>query len=95
MRRVADAEARFRRLASAAANEVGTLAAIVDEDVRHEPPPSSRPELYLASIDLTDTFLADKADDEPQTAQAKVDQDLRNLSGCIAHGDVPQIPRVI
>jgi len=63
---LADAEARFRRLAATAANEVGTLAAIVNADVPVEPQaPSTRPELYLASIDLTDPALAgEEAEDE-------------------------------
>jgi hypothetical protein len=55
---LADAEARFRRLAATAANEIGTLAAIADQDVADsdiaEP---VRPDLHLSSVDLTDEGL--------------------------------------
>lgn len=55
---LADAEGRFRRLAATAANEIGTLAAIADQDVADrdiaEP---VRPDLQLASVDLTDEGL--------------------------------------
>ncbi len=72
---LADAEGRFRRLASTAANEVGTRAAIIDEDVDFEPAPSTRPELYLASIDLTNTALAGEAEDEPEPTPTRVEHD--------------------
>ena len=70
---LADAEGRFRRLAATAANEVGTMQAIIDQDVASVPPsepttppvvhpqvarPVARPELYLAALDLTDEGLA-------------------------------------
>lgn len=67
---LADAESRFRRLAATAANEVGTMQAIIDEDVAAytEPtpptPPETRPELYVASVDLTDEGLAAEAKEE-------------------------------
>jgi len=48
---LADAESRFRRLAATAANEIGTLAAIADQDVAE--PPTDRPEPHLAAVDLT------------------------------------------
>lgn len=67
---LADAEGRFRRLAATAANEVGTMQAIIDEDLAGftavEPPPPPppppppiprRPELHLAAVDLTDDAL--------------------------------------
>lgn len=50
---VADAESRFRRLAATAANDLGTLSTVLDQESTQVP--STRPELYLASIDLTDT----------------------------------------
>ncbi len=59
---LADAESRFRRLASTAANDLGTLEAIMSEDVGGEPTP--RPELHLASVDLTDAALRDAASDD-------------------------------
>lgn len=52
---LADAEGRFRRLAATAANEIGTLAAIADQDVA-EPIPD-QPDLRLAAVDLTDQAL--------------------------------------
>ncbi len=60
---LADAETRFRRLASTAANEIGTLAALADQDIA-EPPPSDRPELRLASVDLTDHAAASDVETE-------------------------------
>lgn len=59
---LADAESRFRRLAATAANEVGTLAALADQDI---PEPSPRPELYLAAVDLTDEGLPQEPQEEP------------------------------
>jgi flagellar hook-basal body complex protein FliE len=53
---LADAESRFRRLAATAANEVGTLAALADQDVAD---PSPRPDLHLAAVDLTDDAMRD------------------------------------
>jgi len=56
---VADAEARFRRLAATAANDLGTLSTVLDEEESTEPMQpqerQGRPEFWLASIDLTDT----------------------------------------
>lgn len=63
---LADAEGRFRRLAATAANEVGTMQAIIDEDVAGftAKQPEPRPDLYLASVDLTDgSSIADDADE--------------------------------
>lgn len=64
---LADAEGRFRRLAATAANEVGTMQAIIDEDVAGFEPatPPARPELYLASVDLTDAGLHAAEADKP------------------------------
>ncbi len=71
---LADAEGRFRRLAATAANDLGTIQALVDDDAAELP--ASRPELYLAAIDLTDTGLAQQtADDEPVGAPGMVDKD--------------------
>jgi hypothetical protein len=69
---LADAEGRFRRLASTAANEVGTLAAIIDEDIPTDLP-ATRPELYLASIDLTDTSLTKEEPEEPVVEKPSAD----------------------
>jgi hypothetical protein len=69
---LADAESRFRRLAATAANEVGTMQAIIDEDVAQgtpTPPPMDRPELYLASVDLTDRGLSEPSEDESETEE--------------------------
>ena len=56
---LADAEARFRRLAATAANEIGTLSAIVDDEdgLGDDTPPPARPDLRLAAVDLTDAAL--------------------------------------
>ena len=54
-RALADAEGRFRRLAATAANEVGTLSALADQDVAVaavEAPP-----LQVTKVDLTDEAL--------------------------------------
>ncbi len=59
---LADAEGRFRRLAATAANEIGTLAAIADQDVAESV--ADRPELRLASVDLTDEGLESTDDTE-------------------------------
>lgn len=56
---LADAESRFRRLAATAANEVGTLAALADQDIA---PPTPRPDLRLAEIDLTDEAMRSSPD---------------------------------
>jgi hypothetical protein len=65
---VTAAENRFRRLAATAANEVGTMQAILDEDVAGFTPDSQeqRPDLYLASIDLTDDTLAEDPDESAE-----------------------------
>jgi len=52
---LADAEGRFRRLAATAANEVGTLAAIADQDVA-DPAPANV-EQRPPTVDLTDEGL--------------------------------------
>ncbi len=75
---VADAEIRFRRLAATAANEIGTLAAIADQDVDTPVPGGPEPsrsaprtsEPYLASVDLTDEALVheDVTHDEDDAA---------------------------
>jgi hypothetical protein len=49
---VADAEARFRRLAATAANDLGTLQAVVDRDVAATAEP---PAPVATTIDLTDS----------------------------------------
>lgn len=62
---LADAEQRFRRLAATAANDVGTMQALIDEDAAARtfpeppvpPPPPARPELYLAAVDLTERAM--------------------------------------
>jgi hypothetical protein len=83
---LADAEARFRRLAATAANEVGTMQAIIDDDVRGSKaaapvaaaPP--RPELYLASVDLTDEGLAA----EPDVAAGDAGETEESIPGLVA-----------
>ena len=64
---LADAERRFRRLAATAANEIGTLAAIADQDVasRSEQPTPVR-DLHIAEVDLTDEALREAAGEVPQ-----------------------------
>lgn len=52
---LADAEGRFRRLAATAANELGTLNAIADQDVTT--PADESPPLEVATVDLTDEAL--------------------------------------
>jgi chromosome segregation ATPase len=52
---LADAEGRFRRLAATAANEVGTLSAIADQDVA--PSPIGTPPPAVTHVDLTDEAL--------------------------------------
>ena len=47
-----DAESRFRRLAATAANDLGTLEAMVDREPEEPITPSE--EAYVAAVDLTD-----------------------------------------
>lgn len=49
---LADAEGRFRRLAATAANELGTLSAIVDDDITSGE--RTQPDLRIAEVDLTE-----------------------------------------
>lgn len=49
---VADAESRFRRLAALAANELGTMSAIADQDI------TKQDDVKVAAVDLTDEGLA-------------------------------------
>jgi hypothetical protein len=84
---LADAEIRFRRLAATAANEIGTLAAIADQDVNTAPPAGSKPlqpeprgfDPYLASVDLTDGGLvrdeAAQTGDDPGDEERKLARD--------------------
>jgi hypothetical protein len=65
---LADAEGRFRRLAATAANEVGTLNAIADQDV--VPATAATPELEVTHVDLTDEALQQSDDDEAISAPA-------------------------
>ena len=58
---LADAESRFRRLAATAANEVGTLTALADQDIAT---PAAPPDLHLAAVDLTDTAMTHAAEYE-------------------------------
>lgn len=59
---LADAEARFRRLATTAANEVGTLVALADQDVDQ---PDADDDVHVASVDLTEQALEQaEADDD-------------------------------
>ncbi|MCP4304614.1 MAG: hypothetical protein GY926_07655 [bacterium] len=67
---LADAESRFRRLASTAANEIGTLAAIADQDTTDDAAESARPDLHLASVDLTDESLGTPAEPEDSGTEA-------------------------
>ena len=72
---VADAEARFRRLASTAANDLGTLSAVIDSDV--DEVPATRPELYVAAIDLTDSAMAEAeaAEESASHSPGMIDKD--------------------
>ena len=49
---LADAEARFRRLASTAANDLGTLEALLNEEA--PVPAEAAPDLHVVAVDLTD-----------------------------------------
>lgn len=69
---LADAESRFRRLASTAANDLGTLEAIMSEDAGTEP--ARRPEIHLAAVDLTDTALQHQEDDDEVTEPGLIDK---------------------
>ena len=60
---LADAEGRFRRLAATAANEVGTLNAIADQDVA--PAPEEPAPVEVTRIDLTDQALQQANDEAP------------------------------
>lgn len=64
---LADAEGRFRRLAATAANEVGTLNAIADQDVAVAPVEPAPVE--VTSVDITDEALR-KMDGERPHAEA-------------------------
>lgn len=72
---LADAEARFRRLAATAANELGTLSAIADKDVSVDAP--TQPDLKIAEIDLTDRALAEDDDlaEDPSDGEGFVKMD--------------------
>jgi len=90
---LADAEGRFRRLAATAANEVGTMRAIVDDDVADMATDgtSDRPELYIASVDLTDAAIAEEearaksTGEEPHSGMVAKDPEVgfyqRRLAG--------------
>lgn len=68
---LADAESRFRRLAATAANEIGTLAAIAEQDVASTPesqPVADRPDLRLAAVDLRDDAV------EIETGETRAEQ---------------------
>jgi hypothetical protein len=67
---LADAEARFRRLAATAANELGTLSAIADQDISAP----TQPELRIAEVDLTDATL-DDVDEAPSDTSGFVKMD--------------------
>ncbi len=80
---LADAEIRFRRLAATAANEIGTLTAIADQDVDAPPPAGSKPlqpeprgfDPYLASVDLTVEGLV--RDEAGQTGDDSGDEEKK------------------
>ena len=67
---LADAEARFRRLAATAANELGTLSAIADQDISAP----AEPELRIAEVDLTDATVAER-DEAPSDTPGFVKMD--------------------
>lgn len=59
---VADAEARFRRLAALAANELGTLSALADQDIAaSDSPADSGTDLTIGEVDLRDRRVATDA----------------------------------
>lgn len=58
-----DAESRFRRLAATAANDLGTLEAMVDREPEDPSDPSA--EVHVAAVDLTDGAI-DQTVPEPQ-----------------------------
>lgn len=74
---LADAEARFRRLAATAANEIGTLSAVVDDDAADlgDETAPARPELRLAAVDLTDAALESPEDTAAIEADHEPDSD--------------------
>lgn len=95
---LANAEQRFRRLAATAANEVGTMQAIIDEDAAARsmqeppippPPPPARPELYLAAVDLTD-----HAPGAAETAAAEDEATAADTGGDAGSGFVTMDPDV-
>jgi hypothetical protein len=63
---VADAESRFRRLAALAANELGTLSALADQDI------TNPEDVAVAAVDLTDDGVT--AADETAVADEPTDE---------------------
>ena len=70
---LADAESRFRRLAATAANEVGTLAALADQDLGNLPQPAA--DLHVAEVDLTDDAFERVGQDARASAAADDEHD--------------------
>ncbi len=67
---LADAEARFRRLASTAANDIGTLEAIMSSAVEPPTREQPRPDLHIATVDLTDVALEETAEEDEARADS-------------------------
>ncbi len=71
---LADAEARFRRLAALAANDLGTLEALLSQDPGA--PAADIDDIAVAAVDLTDTTLHSVPDDDDQiTGPGLIDKD--------------------
>jgi colicin import membrane protein len=68
---LADAEGRFRRLAATAANEVGTLAALADQDIAAS---GSRSDPHLAAVDLTDEAMRKASEHEAVPERSDVSE---------------------
>ena len=73
---LADAEGRFRRLAATAANEIGTLSAIADQDIVAQS--AGEPSLEVARVDLTDEALRDMSSEPAPTEAAETGLPGRN-----------------
>jgi hypothetical protein len=71
-RAVADAEARFRRLAATAANDLGTLQAVVDGTAADQAEP---PDRVVTTIDLTDSLPRLNSDLTETPAAGMVEKD--------------------
>ena len=70
---LADAESRFRRLAATAANEVGTLTALADQDLDNLS--QAPPDLHVATVDLTNDSFERVGQDARASESSAVDEE--------------------